>query len=132
VVFGARNPGLFLYKPDIATWHKRQDITLHQAIDCPEEGWCHLTGYVPDVVKRLAPPAGNTVAFVCGPRVMIDFTLPVLGGLGFPEERIYISLERRMKCGIGMCGRCNIGPRYVCTDGPIFSLAQLKRLHYDL
>jgi sulfhydrogenase subunit gamma (sulfur reductase) len=131
VVYGARTPGLFLYKSDIETWYERDDIAFHQAIDCPEDGWCYYTGYVPDVTKEVAPSAENAVAFVSGPPVMIRFTLPVLYDLGFPAERIYTSLEKRMKCGIGKCGRCNIGPKYICKDGPIFSYAQLEGLPRD-
>jgi sulfhydrogenase subunit gamma (sulfur reductase) len=131
VIYGARNPGLFLYKEDIASWPERKDLTFYQTIDCPQEDWKYLTGYVPDIVQRLAPPAENTVAFVCGPPIMISLTLPILSTLGFPAERIYTSLEKRMKCGIGKCGRCNIGPRYICTDGPVFTLARLQKLPQD-
>jgi sulfhydrogenase subunit gamma (sulfur reductase) len=132
VIYGARDPGLFLYKPDIKTWYDRDDIAFFQAIDRPQEGWDHLTGYVPTVTKEIAPSSKNAVAFVCGPPVMIKFTLPVLHDLGFPTERIYTSLEKRMKCGIGKCGRCNVGPKYICTDGPVFSFAELRALPSDL
>jgi sulfhydrogenase subunit gamma (sulfur reductase) len=132
VIYGAREPSLFLYKPDIATWYERDDIIFHQAIDNPKEGWPHHTGYVPSVTEELAPSSENAVAFVCGPPVMIKFTLPVLFRLGFPAERIYTSLEKRMKCGIGKCGRCNIGPKYVCKDGPVFTFAQLQQLPGEL
>ena len=132
VIYGAREPGLFLYKKVIETWYGREDINSYQAIDRAVEGWDHLVGYVPTVTKEIAPAAENTVAFVCGPPVMIKFTLPVLSELGFPPERIYTSLEKRMKCGIGKCGRCNVGPKYVCKDGPIFTFAQLQELPPDL
>jgi NAD(P)H-flavin reductase len=132
VIYGARNPGLFLYKPDIKTWYDRDDIRFFQAIDNPQEGWNHLTGYVPAVTKEIAPAAKNAVAFVCGPPVMIKFTLPVLHELGFPRERIYTSLEKRMKCGVGKCGRCNVGPKYICKDGPVFSFAELSTLPSDI
>ena len=132
VIYGAREPGLFLYKPDIKTWYRRDDVTLFQTIDNPVEGWPYLTGYVPAVTQEIAPPSQNAVAFVCGPPVMIRFTLPVLSNLGFPPERIYTSLEKRMKCGIGKCGRCNIGPQYICQDGPVFSFAELRGLPSDL
>jgi NAD(P)H-flavin reductase len=132
VIYGARDPGLFLYKPDVKTWYDRSDITFFQAIDNPQEGWPYLTGYVPAVTQEIAPSSKNAVAFVCGPPVMIKFTLPVLNELGFPPERIYTSLEKRMKCGIGKCGRCNIGPKYICQDGPVFSFAELRGLPSDL
>ncbi len=132
VIYGAREPALFLYKKELETWYEREDITFYQAIDNPREGWGHLIGYVPTVTKEIAPSSKNAVAFVCGPPVMIKFTLPVLNELGFPPERIYTSLEKRMKCGIGKCGRCNVGPKYICKDGPVFTFAQLRDLPADL
>jgi sulfhydrogenase subunit gamma (sulfur reductase) len=132
VIYGAREPGLFLYKSDVKTWYDRGDIAFHQAIDTPQVGWPHHVGYVPTVTKEIAPSAENAVAFVCGPPVMIKFTLPVLNELGFPPERIYTSLEKRMKCGIGKCGRCNVGPHYICKHGPVFSFADLLELPSDL
>ncbi|MBN2587654.1 MAG: FAD/NAD(P)-binding protein [Candidatus Fermentibacteraceae bacterium] len=128
VIYGARNPDLFIYKNEIEEWRTREDMELHLTIDSPVDGWSGMTGFVPSVTGELAPGQENTMAIVCGPPIMIKFTLPVLTELGFPDERIYTSLERRMKCGIGKCGRCNIGSRYVCIDGPVFSLAQLRNI----
>ncbi len=128
VIYGARNPDLFIYKSEIEEWRTREDIELHLTIDSPAPGWSGRTGFVPSVTRELAPGQENAMAVVCGPPIMIKFTLPVLTELGFPDERIYTSLERRMKCGIGKCGRCNIGSRYVCIDGPVFSLAQLRSI----
>jgi len=105
---------------------------MHQAVDVPEEGWNHHVGYVPNVVKEVAPSPDNAVAIVCGPPIMTKFTLPALTGLGFAPEAIFTSLEKRMKCGIGKCGRCNIGPKYICKDGPVFSLAELNALPNDI
>ena len=131
VIYGARNSGLFLYKEDIATWYERDDITFCQTIDSPEEGWDYRVGFVPTVTKEIAPSPQNAVVFVSGPPVMIRFTLLELYQLGFPADRIYTSLEKRMKCGLGKCGRCNIGHKYVCKDGPVFSFAQLRELPQD-
>jgi NAD(P)H-flavin reductase len=128
VIYGARNPGLLLYKEELAEWEKRSDINTVLTVDRGEEGWQGRVGFVPAVTKEAAPKAENCYAIVCGPPVMIKFTLPVLEELGFPPERIIMSLEMRMKCGVGMCGRCNIGPKYVCKDGPVFTLAELKEL----
>ena len=128
VIYGARNPDLFIYKDEIATWKKRDDIQFHLTIDKPVDGWDEKTGFVPTVTQEVAPSPDNTMAIVCGPPVMIKYTLPVLTELGFPDERIYTSLERRMKCGIGKCGRCNIGSKYICIDGPVFSMAELKNI----
>jgi len=131
VIYGARTPGLLLYKDDLAAWEQRDDITLWQTIDTPAEGWSRKVGFVPAVLEEVAPSAENAVAVICGPPVMIRFTLPVLQRLGFANDRVYTSLENRMKCGIGKCGRCNVGPKYVCLDGPVFSLAELQGLQTE-
>lgn len=128
VIYGARNPDLFIYKEEIEEWKKRDDLELHLTIDNPVDGWSGKTGFVPAVTGQVAPKQENTIAIVCGPPIMIKYTMPVMTELGFPDERIYTSLERRMKCGIGKCGRCNIGSKYVCIDGPVFSLAQLREI----
>ena len=128
VIYGAREPGLLLYHDELAEWQKRDDLKLHLTIDHPADGWDNMVGFVPTVTKEIAPSPDQAQVVVCGPPIMIKFTLPVLLELGFAPERIYTSLERRMKCGIGKCGRCNIGPKYVCVDGPVFSYADLQKL----
>ncbi len=128
IIYGARTPGLLMYKDDFAAWAARGDVEVVQTIDVPASGWAGLVGFVPNVVESTAPAAENALAVLCGPPVMIRFTLPVLTKLGFPPESIYTSLENRMKCGIGQCGRCNVGRKYVCVDGPVFSLAELHEL----
>ena len=128
VIYGARNPGLLLYKEELAEWATNPNINLVTTIDRPCDGWCNHVGFIPTITEQVAPSSVNTYAVVCGPPAMIKYTLPVLEKLGFPPERIYTSLEMRMKCGLGICGRCNIGPKYVCKDGPVFSMAQLKEL----
>ncbi len=129
VVYGARNPGMLLYKDELVAWEQRDDITMHLTVDATDDPtWKYNVGFVPAVTKEKAPGAENAYAIVCGPPIMIKFTLPVLTDLGFPPERIITSLEMRMKCGIGMCGRCNIGTEYVCKDGPVFSMEKLATL----
>ncbi len=129
VVYGARTPGLLLYKDELAEWERRNDIKMHITVDGTNDpNWKYNVGFVPAITKQKITSADNAIAIVCGPPIMIKFTQPVLEELGFPPERIILSLEMRMKCGIGMCGRCNIGDQYVCKDGPVFSLAQLKQL----
>lgn len=128
VIYGARSPGLLLYRDELEKWEGRKDIDLHLTVDRAEEDWQRRVGVVPNILKEIAPSPDNAYAVVCGPPIMIKFTLPVLRELGFPPERIVLSLEMKMKCGIGMCGRCNIGNQYVCKDGPIFTLAQLNEL----
>ncbi len=129
VVYGARFPGLLLYKDELAEWERRSDINMHITVDSTNDpNWKYNVGFVPAVTKQKAPSAENSYAIICGPPIMIKFTLPVLTELGFPPERIISSLEMRMKCGIGICGRCNLGTEYVCKDGPVFTLEKLSKL----
>ncbi len=129
VIYGARNPGLLLYKDELVAWEQREDVQMHITVDATDDPkWKYHVGFVPTITQEVAPSAKDAYTIVCGPPIMIKFTLPILSELGFPPERIIMSLEMRMKCGIGMCGRCNIGPEYVCTDGPVFTLAQLSQL----
>jgi len=129
VVYGARNPGLLLYKEELFAWERRDDIVMHITVDATNDpNWKYNVGFVPAITKEKAPSSENAYAIVCGPPIMIKFTLPVLRELGFAPDRIITSLEMRMKCGIGMCGRCNIGTEYVCKDGPVFTFEQLSRL----
>lgn len=129
VVYGARSPGMLLYKDELAAWEQRDDIRMHITVDSSNDpAWKYNVGFVPAIAKQKITSADDAYAVVCGPPVMIKFTQPVLQELGFPPERIILSLEMRMKCGIGMCGRCNIGDKFVCKDGPVFSLAQLREL----
>ncbi len=131
VIYGARTPGLLLYKEELAAWEKRDDIKTVITVDKGDESWQGREGFVPSVCKEIAPSPKNSVAVICGPPIMIKFTLPVFFDLGFAKENILTSLEMRMKCGIGKCGRCNVGYKYVCNDGPVFSLAELEELPRD-
>jgi len=127
VVYGARTPGLLLYKDELEAWGKRGDIDLNVTVDKGDATWKGREGFVPTVCKEVAPSKENAVTVICGPPIMIRFTLPVFFDLGFSKENIITSLEMRMKCGIGKCGRCNVGSKYVCKDGPVFSLAELDK-----
>jgi NAD(P)H-flavin reductase len=129
VVYGARSTGELLYKDEIKAWEENPDIDLHLCVDRLDgAAWPATEGLVPNVLKQVAPSAANAIALVCGPPVMIRFTHPVLEQLGFKPDNVFLSLENRMKCGIGKCGHCNIGPKYVCKDGPVFSYSELKKL----
>jgi len=128
VIYGARNPGLLIYKDELAAWAKRDDLSLNVTVDKGDADWKGREGFVPTVCREVAPSSENAVTMICGPPIMIRFTLPVFFDLGFSKENIITSLEMRMKCGIGKCGRCNVGEKYVCKDGPVFSLAELDKL----
>ncbi|HIJ57541.1 MAG TPA: FAD/NAD(P)-binding protein [Deltaproteobacteria bacterium] len=130
VVYGARTPGMLLYRDELAAWEQRDDINVHITVDATDDpDWKYNTGFVPTITEQKAPPGNaETYAVVCGPPIMIKFTQPVLDNLGYDADHIIMSFENRMKCGIGMCGRCNIGKEFVCLDGPLFTLAQLDRM----
>ncbi len=129
VIYGARTPGMLLYKEELAAWEARDDIKMHITVDGTDDpDWKYNVGFVPAITEKKAPSAENAYALVCGPPIMIKFTQPVLEKLGFHPDRIIMSLENRMKCGIGMCGRCSVGPEFVCKDGPVFTLAKLNTL----
>ncbi len=132
VVYGARSPGMLLYKQELWEWEKRDDIEMHITVDATDDpNWKYNVGFVPTITEQKIKSADNAIAIVCGPPIMIKYTQPVLEKIGFPPDRIILSLENRMKCAIGMCGRCNIGRFFVCKDGPVFSLAQLKEIPPD-
>ena len=129
VIYGARSYGDLCYKEEVfRVWPQAPGVSVFTTIDAPEEGWSGHVGFVPAYVEELKPSPENQFVVICGPPVMIRFTLKALGELGFEEKQIYTTLEMRMKCGIGKCGRCNVGARFVCRDGPVFSMAELKEL----
>jgi sulfhydrogenase subunit gamma (sulfur reductase) len=130
IVYGARSVDLLVYKRELDEWQKRPDIKTVVAVDPGGEtpDWKGKVGMVPNVVEESGPYSKDTMVIVCGPPIMIKFALPVMDKLGFADRNVITTLENRMKCGLGKCGRCNIGHTYVCKDGPVFSYAQLKEL----
>jgi sulfhydrogenase subunit gamma (sulfur reductase) len=127
LLYGARGPGEIIYKSELDEWDKRDDINIILTVDdrCGLD-WKGCVGLVPNVLKEKAPSSNNCIALVCGPFIMVKYTIPPLLDLGFVPEKIFTSLEMRMKCGIGKCGRCNIGSKYVCKDGPVFTYKELQ------
>lgn len=126
IIYGSRTPSDLSYKYEYDCW--KAGGKLYLTVDCGDETWEDHIGHVPGYLKELAPSPENTIAITCGPPIMIKFALTELVNLGFNKEQIYTTLELRMKCGIGKCGRCNIGSKFVCTDGPVFSYAQISEL----
>ena len=128
IIYGSRSKDdLVDYQEIIDEWMKAENVEVNLTIDRPQEGWDGHVGFVPNYVKELNPDLSKTV-IMCGPPVMIKFTLAGLKELGFKETQVYTTMELRMKCGIGKCGRCNIGNKYVCKDGPVFRFDQLDEL----
>ena len=132
LLYGARSPEDMAFKYELPDWLERDDLDTVLTIDAEAEGWEHSVGLIPNVLLEMNPSPDNCTAVTCGPPIMIKFTLQALAKLGFGDEQILTTLEKRMKCGVGICGRCNIGTKYVCVDGPVFSYAQLKELPNEL
>ena len=128
IVYGARSSAdLVDYKEILDEWLPEDNLDVHLTIDREEEGWNGHVGFVPTYVKELGFSTDKT-GVMCGPPIMIKFTLAGLKELGFENTQIFTTMEMRMKCGIGKCGRCNIGSKYVCKDGPVFTFDQLGAL----
>ncbi len=128
IIYGARSYDDLCYKDELKEWGERADVELILTVDANSPGAPIKEGFVPTVLNEVAPKPDNKVAITCGPPIMIKYVLQNLAALGFKPEDVITTLEARMKCGIGLCGRCNIGGSYICKDGPVFSLAQLKAL----
>ncbi len=128
IVYGSRSKNdLVDYNEKENEWMKDGDIIVHLTIDREQEDWDGHVGFVPNFVKELGFAPDRT-AVLCGPPIMIKFTLGGLLELGFDKTQVYTTMELRMKCGIGKCGRCNIGSKYVCKDGPVFRFDELDAL----
>ncbi len=128
VVYGSRSmDDLVDFKEIQEEWANEKDFNVYLTIDRPQEGWDGHVGFVPAYVKELNLNAKDTV-LLCGPPIMIKFTLAALIELGFDKTQVFTTMELRMKCGIGKCGRCNIGDKYVCKDGPVFRCDQLDEM----
>ena len=128
IVYGSRSmEDLVDYKEIIDEWCKEEGINVYLTIDREQEGWDGHVGFVPNYVKELGFDTNKTV-IICGPPIMIKFTLAGLIELGFDKTQVFTTMELKMKCGVGKCGRCNIGAKYVCKDGPVFRCDQLDEM----
>ena len=128
IVYGARSmDDLVDYREILDEWMHSEGVNVYLTIDRPQEGWDGHVGFVPNYVKELGFDVNKT-AVICGPPIMIKFTLAGLVEIGFTKSNVYTTMELRMKCGVGKCGRCNIGSKYVCKDGPVFRCDQLDEM----
>lgn len=128
IVYGARSREDFVRYDELTkVWPQQQDTRVHLTIDRAQEGWNGNVGFVPNFLKDLKFTPDKTV-LLCGPPIMIKLCLAALTEMGFAKSQVYTTLELRMKCGIGKCGRCNIGKKYVCKDGPVFTCDQLDEM----
>jgi NAD(P)H-flavin reductase len=133
IVYGARTEGDLVFRDELKAWSEIEGVRVVKCVDPGGESpsWDGEVGYVPNVLERAQTKAENAVALVIGPPNMIRFSLPVLSKMGLSDDRIFTSLENRMKCGVGKCGRCNCGSFYVCKEGPVISMQDLKQLPND-
>ncbi len=125
ILYGARTPDDILFPKDLKAWRSRFDVFVDVTVDRAAPGWAGKIGVVPDLIERAAFSAEDATAMVCGPEVMMLFTVRALLRAGMAEEDVYVSMERNMKCAVGFCGHCQFGGRFVCKDGPVFAYTDI-------
>ncbi|WXG46416.1 MAG: FAD/NAD(P)-binding protein [Candidatus Atabeyarchaeum deiterrae] len=131
ILYGARNPGEMLFTDEFDQWRKIKNTNFQLTVDAvpPSEKWNHTVGVVTVLFDKMQSQPKDTIVMTCGPEIMMHFAVQGLIKKGFPEDQIYVSLERRMKCGMAQCGACQIGPNFVCKDGPVFKSPIMKALY---
>ena len=127
ILYGARNPSLLLYRYEFDEYRKIPNSELLLTVDRADETWTGNVGVVTQLIPKASVDPRNAVALVCGPEIMMRFTVKALEKQGFKGNQIYLSLERRMKCGVGLCGHCQVGPYFVCRNGPVFPYWMIKK-----
>jgi len=128
ILYGAKRPAELLFRDELEEWAARDDVEFHVTVDRGDETWDGHVGVITTLFPLITVDPRNTVAVTCGPPIMYRFVIMEMLGKGIPETQIYLSLERRMKCGVGKCGHCQINDLYCCQDGPVFTYAQIKNV----
>ena len=128
ILWAARHPSLLVFTDEYDEWRSAPDTRLHLTVDQPDAVWDHNVGLITELLEKVSPSPEDAVSITCGPPVMIYYVNKVLDKLGFKPEQNYVTLEARMHCGVGKCGRCNLGEKLVCVDGPVFSMADVGKL----
>jgi len=131
ILYGARTKEDIVFADDLDEWAQIDGIDVHVTIDKPQQGWTGHTGVVTTLLDEIRSMSRRR-CFVCGPPIMIHFTVKELLDAGWAQENIITTLERHMKCGVGKCGHCYIGDKYVCTDGPVFTYSQINALEVEI
>ncbi len=126
LLFGTRAEQDMVFRSEVQQWTERKDFQVMTTVDYPDTDWIGPVGVVTDLLRRVRLDAARTSVFVCGPRVMNRAAAHSFLSHHVPEEHIFVSLERNMQCGVGRCGHCQYGPKFVCKDGPIFSYAEVR------
>jgi NAD(P)H-flavin reductase len=125
ILMAARTPAHHLFMDDYPVWGEMPQTSLHLTVDEGDEEWTGEVGLITDLLRKVDPDPKDTIAITCGPPIMIYYADKLLAELGFAPENRYVTLEARMHCGIGKCGRCNLGEKLVCVDGPVFSMEEV-------
>ena len=125
ILAGARSPADLIYRKEVDRWRRRGDVTADVIVDHAGPDWTGPVGVVTALLDRLPIDGPRTVAMICGPEVMMRFALSALERRGVRRDRVYLSMERNMQCGVGHCGHCQLGPTLVCRDGPVYSWSEL-------
>ncbi len=129
ILWAARNPSLLVFTDEYDQWRATPDTELHLTVDQADETWSEGVGLITQLLEKVAPSPRNAITITCGPPIMIHFVNRVLvEKLNFLPEQNYVTLEARMHCGIGKCGRCNLGTKLICVDGPVFTMAEVGSL----
>lgn len=128
LLYGARSPSGILYRHDLEDWRRRLDVEIEVTVDHSGSDWRGNVGVVPALIPRAKFDPDKTIAMTCGPEVMMRFTVKALAAAGVPLERTYVSMERNMKCAIGLCGHCQFGPTFVCKDGPVIRFDRIAEI----
>jgi NAD(P)H-flavin reductase len=128
IFFGSRNPTEMLYRHELEEWRRRLDIDIEVTVDHADADWRGNVGVVPALIPRAAFDPHEAVAMICGPEVMMRFTVNALRDVGLAPERIFMAMERNMKCAIGLCGHCQFGPTFVCKDGPVMRFDRIASI----
>lgn len=126
--FGARSPGDMLFKKDVGLWRGSHLVDYHETVDQPDENWEGHVGVITTLFQQTDKIGPNTRVIICGPPVMYRFVMRELEKIGVPSKHVFVDLERRMKCGVGKCGHCQINDKYVCLDGPVFRFSDIEHL----
>jgi NAD(P)H-flavin reductase len=126
LLYGARTQEEILFRKEIAEWRSRFDVSVGVTVDRATGNWHGNVGVVTTLIPRAPFDPSETIAMVCGPEIMMRFTVKELRQRGITDDRIYLSMERNMKCAVGFCGHCQFGPKFICRDGPIFSFDQIR------
>jgi NAD(P)H-flavin reductase len=127
ILWAARHPSLLVFTDEYDEWRAAPDTEVHLTVDQPDATWDHNIGLITELLERVAPSPENAITITCGPPIMIYYVNKMLTEkFGFNPEQNYVTLEARMHCGIGKCGRCNLGEKLVCVDGPIFTMGEVS------